>query len=127
MKLRTLLISLPIAIVLVALALANRAPVTLSLDPFAGATPAYAVTMPLFLALFLTLIIGILIGGGVAWFSGLRKRRALGKRVKLMKRDLAAAGSSPPEPQAPHQPQAPLSPHGASTLPTVVGNRPTVQ
>lgn len=111
MKLRTLLISLPIAIVLVALALANRAPVTLSLDPFAGATPAYAVTMPLFLALFVTLIIGILIGGGIAWFSGLRKRRALGRRVKLMKRDLAAATAPEATP--------PISQHGAGNLPTV--------
>lgn len=120
MKLRTLLISLPIAIVLVALALANRAPVTLSLDPFAGATPAYALTMPLFLALFLTLIVGILIGGGVAWFSGLRQRRALGKRVKLMKRDLAAAAATP-------EPPAPASPPGAANLPTAPLNLPRAQ
>ncbi|PWR17733.1 lipopolysaccharide assembly protein LapA domain-containing protein [Zavarzinia compransoris] len=113
MKLRTLLISLPIAVVLIALALANRAPVTLSLDPFAGATPAYAVTMPLFLALFLALIAGILIGGSVAWFSGFRKRRVLRRRVKVMKRDLDAAAT------APAPPPAPVSQHGSGNLPAV--------
>ncbi|MFA5123145.1 lipopolysaccharide assembly protein LapA domain-containing protein [Zavarzinia sp.] len=91
MKLRTLLITLPIVIVLVALAVANRAPVRLSLDPFGGATSGYAVEMPLFLALFAALLLGVLIGGTVAWGAGLRRRRRLRISNVGLKRDLDRA------------------------------------
>ena len=52
MKLRSLLITLPLVIIALALALANRRGVILSLDPFDTVSPRFAVEMPLFIALF---------------------------------------------------------------------------
>ena len=65
---------LPLAVVLIALALANRAPVQLSLDPFQPESPALSITVPLFIALFLALMAGVLIGGAASW-AGQRKHR----------------------------------------------------
>jgi uncharacterized integral membrane protein len=69
------LIGLPLAVILVLLAVANRTPVTLSLDPFSGPTPAYAIDLPLFAIIFAATIVGILVGGTVTWFSQGRWRR----------------------------------------------------
>ncbi len=62
-----LIILIPLGIILIALALANRASVLLSLDPIRPDTPAASVTVPLFVALFGALIVGIIIGGIAAW------------------------------------------------------------
>jgi len=71
------LILIPVCIVMVAFALANLQRVTVSLDPFNGGDPALALpTMPLFLALFLMLIIGVLLGGITVWFKQGRHRRS---------------------------------------------------
>jgi len=111
MKLRTLLITLPVVIVLVALALANRSPVRLSVDPFNTTAPAWSIELPLFVVLFLAIFVGILIGGGVAWVAGMRRRVVLKRDNKGLQRDLAAAQQSAPAPTA-----APV-PHGAANLP----------
>lgn len=70
------LVLLPVAIVLILLAIANRHPVTLSLDPFSGGTPEIGVTQPLFVLLFAALVIGVLIGGAGSWIAGAKHRRA---------------------------------------------------
>jgi uncharacterized integral membrane protein len=69
-------ILIPIAVVVVALAVANRAVVTLSLDPFNPADPAFALRSPLFVLAFILLIAGVLIGGIAAWLKQRRWRRA---------------------------------------------------
>jgi hypothetical protein len=61
-------ISTVLAIMLTAIlagivALANRAPVTLSFDPLPGGDSGYALTMPLFLLIFLVFLLGVAIGG----------------------------------------------------------------
>lgn len=71
------LIALPIAIAVVLLAVANRAPVTLSFDPFTrGGPPEISATLPLFVVLFAAVGIGILAGGVGAWLTGGKHRRA---------------------------------------------------
>jgi len=65
----------PLAILLVLLAVANRAPVTLSLDPFSREAPALALTLPLFVALFAAVALGVLIGGVAAGVGRFRWRR----------------------------------------------------
>jgi uncharacterized membrane protein YciS (DUF1049 family) len=57
------LILVPLAIVLIAFAVANRQDVTVSFDPFSASAPASALTLPLFLLLIVTLIVGVIIGG----------------------------------------------------------------
>lgn len=70
------LVLLPVAIVLILLAIANRHAVTLSLDPFSGAAPEIGVTQPLFVFLFAALVLGVLIGGTGSWIAGSKHRRA---------------------------------------------------
>lgn len=73
-KLLRWLVLVPFAILLVLLAVANRAPVTLSLDPFSREAPAFAFQLPLFVALLLAVAIGVMIGGVAAGIGRLRWR-----------------------------------------------------
>ena len=69
------LILLPVAILIVLLAVANRAPVTLSLDPFSQAAPEFAFQLPLFAVIFAAIMVGILIGGTASWLAQGRNRK----------------------------------------------------
>jgi uncharacterized integral membrane protein len=69
------IILIPLAIVIVAFAVANRQIVTVSLDPFSSAAPAASVTLPLFALIIVLLIIGVVIGGIAAWLRQSRWRR----------------------------------------------------
>ena len=71
-----LIVLVPLGIILVALALANRADVLLSLDPIRPDTPSASITVPLFIALFGALILGIAIGGVATWIGQGKWRRA---------------------------------------------------
>lgn len=73
-KLLRWLFLIPLAVVLVLLAVANRAPVILSLDPFSREAPALAFTVPLFVALLLAVMIGVVIGGVAAGIGRMRWR-----------------------------------------------------
>ena len=84
----TALILVPLAVVIVALAVANRHAVTLSLDPL-SATPHMAVTLPLFVALLLALLLGVIVGGIAAWLRQGRWRRAA-RRAEAQARALRA-------------------------------------
>ncbi len=70
-----LIVLIPLAIILIALALANRANVLLSLDPIRPDTPSASITVPLFVALLGALIAGVLIGGIAAWLGQGKWRR----------------------------------------------------
>lgn len=70
------IILLPVALVVILLAIANRAPVTFSLDPFARSAPELAFAVPLYLLLFATMVLGVLLGGIGAWLTGSRHRRS---------------------------------------------------
>src|SRR5690242_7251129 len=63
------LILLPIAILIILLAVANRAPVQLSLDPFSQDAPEIATNLPLFAVIFASVMVGIVIGGTATWLS----------------------------------------------------------
>jgi uncharacterized integral membrane protein len=69
------LVLLPIAVLIVLLAVANRQSVTLSLDPFSQAAPEFSVDMPLFAVLFLAVMAGVMIGGVAAWLAQGKHRR----------------------------------------------------
>jgi uncharacterized protein HemY len=71
-----LFVLLPLAIVAVALSVANRSDVLLSLDPLGGAAPRWSVELPLFILLFATLGLGILVGGVATWFGQAKWRKA---------------------------------------------------
>jgi uncharacterized integral membrane protein len=63
----TLFVMLPIAAVVVVLSVANRANVTFSLDPVGGSAPGWSATGPLYVFLFVAVMVGIVIGGIATW------------------------------------------------------------
>ena len=72
----TLLLGIPAAIVIIALSVANRHAVTVSLDPTTtvDANPALAFSVPVWILLFGILVLGVIVGGIAAWFSQHRYR-----------------------------------------------------
>jgi uncharacterized integral membrane protein len=80
-KLFSLLVFAPIAIVLIALSVANRHPVQFSLDPINTNQPFLAVSLPFFVFLFIALLTGLILGGMVTWLSQ-AKHRKLARQTK---------------------------------------------
>jgi uncharacterized integral membrane protein len=80
------LILAPLALAIIALAVANRQTVTISFDPFNPASPAYVAQAPLFLLLFVLVIAGVLIGGIGAWLRQSRWRRRARRLETLLHR-----------------------------------------
>lgn len=74
-RILTVVVLVPLAIILIALAVANRAPTAFTFDPFNPGNPALTVSLPLFALLFLALIIGMFIGSMATWFRQGRYRR----------------------------------------------------
>lgn len=75
-KFLTALIVIPLALILVTFAVANRHFVTVSFDPFMAADPALSITLPLFLLLILVAALGVIAGGCAVWFGQRHWRRA---------------------------------------------------
>ena len=63
------LVLLPIAIIVILLAVANRGPVLLSLDPFSQEIPEIAFKVPLYAVIFASVMVGVVIGGIAAWLA----------------------------------------------------------
>jgi uncharacterized integral membrane protein len=78
-KILTTVIIVPLAVIIIAFAIANRQTVTVSFDPFSATHPAYAVTVPLFVLLFVVLILGVIVGGIAAWLNQSAWRRTARK------------------------------------------------
>jgi uncharacterized integral membrane protein len=68
-------ILVPLGLVIIGLAVANRASVTVSFDPFSATNPAYALRMPLFVLVFVLVIAGVIIGGIATWLTQRKWRR----------------------------------------------------
>lgn len=105
-KFLTALIVIPLGLILVVFAVANRHFVTVSFDPFVSSDPSFSITLPLFLLLILVAALGVLAGGCAVWFGQRHWRRAARRneaearaaRVELA--DLRAqAAPAKPEPQ----------------------------
>ena len=79
-------VSVPLAIVLIALSVANRQPVRFSLDPFNTENPAISVEWPFFAYFFAAFVLGLAIGGLVTWWKqGIYRRNARETRAEAMK------------------------------------------
>src|SRR4029078_6660124 len=75
-KIVSAVIFVPLAAVIIIFAVSNRQSVAVVFDPFSTTSPAYAVTLPLFVLIVVLIILGVLIGGTGAWFGQARWRRA---------------------------------------------------
>ena len=95
-KIVTAIIVIPLAVVIIAFAIANRQIVTVSFDPFSVTEPAAVVALPLFALIILLLIIGVLLGGAAAWLRQSRWRstaRRLGARWPIARKGRCAGRS----------------------------------
>ena len=87
------LILVPLAIIILMFAVANREIVTVSFDPFSAAQPAASISLPLFILIFILVILGVIIGGAAAWLRQTGYRRAARLRdsdVNSLRREIEA-------------------------------------
>jgi uncharacterized integral membrane protein len=101
-------ILVPLGIVLIAFAVANRQSVTVSLDPFNAERPAGSITLPLFALIIGLIVLGVLIGGITSWVrhgKSRRMARRFEREANALRAELAALRRQPPVSLVP--PQAP--------------------
>ena len=79
------LVLLPIAVLVILLAVANRDPVRLSLDPFSP-DPVFSVSLPLYAILFGAVALGIVVGGIFTWLGQGKARRQVRHRGREIRR-----------------------------------------
>ena len=75
-KFLTGVVLIPLGLVFVVFAVANRHWVTVSFDPFNSSDPSVAVTLPLFVVIIAVAIAGVVAGGSATWFRQRHWRRA---------------------------------------------------
>ncbi|MFT0860884.1 LapA family protein [Ancylobacter sp. G4_0304] len=83
-----IVVALPVSIVLVMLAVANRHPVALVIDPFGG-VDSLSVQAPLYIVVFTALILGVLFGGVAVWVKQGRYRSAARRAGREVRRTAA--------------------------------------
>ena len=67
---------IPLGVIFVVFAVANRHDVTVSFDPFNAHDSALSLTLPLFVVIIGVAILGVVAGGAATWFGQRRWRRA---------------------------------------------------
>jgi uncharacterized integral membrane protein len=85
------LILVPLAILILMFAVANREFVTVSFDPFSETAPAASIRVPLFVLIFVLVILGVILGGVAAWLRQSSYRRAARSRdadVTALRREI---------------------------------------
>ena len=100
-KFFTAVVLIPLGLIFVVFAVANRHWVTVSFDPFNSTDPSIAITLPLFVVIIAVAILGVVTGGAATWFGQRRWRRAArrheadARAVRAQLADLRA-GTMPP-------------------------------
>src|SRR6201985_1921280 len=69
-------ILIPLGLIFIAFAIANRHLVTVSFDPFNSKDPSLGFTLPLFVVIIAVAILGVAAGGSATWFRQRHWRRA---------------------------------------------------
>ena len=106
-KFFTALILIPLGLIFVVFAVANRHPVTVSFDPFNSSDPSVGVALPLFVVIIAAAIAGVVAGGSATWFRQRHWRRAARRhetdarqaRAQLAELRAGATLTSRPDPQ----------------------------
>lgn len=75
-KFLTAVVLIPLGLIFVVFAVANRHLVTVSFDPFNSADPSVAITLPLFVVIIAVAIAGVVAGSCATWFRQRHWRRA---------------------------------------------------
>src|SRR5437868_13232762 len=99
-KFFTALVVIPLGLIFIIFAVANRHLVTVPFDPFNSTDPSIAVTLPLFVVIIAVAILGGIAGGSATWFRQRRWRRAArqheadARRSRAEVADLRAAAAT---------------------------------
>jgi uncharacterized integral membrane protein len=111
-KFFTGLVLIPLGLVFIVFAVANRHLVTVSFDPFNSADPSMSVRLPLFVLIVAVAILGVVAGGSATWFRqrhwrrAARQHKADARQARAELADLrAAAAASRYDPQRLSAPQ----------------------
>jgi len=115
----TAVVLVPLAILILLFALANRQWISVSLDPFSAQDPAIAVSLPVFFVVLFALMAGVVIGGAATWLSQAKWRRAARRHQAALRRALTE--SAPRRPRAEQERGPPAT---RSTALTVGYGRP---
>ena len=75
-KFFTALVLIPLGLIFIVFAVANRHLVTVSFDPLNSSDPSVGLRLPLFVVIIAVAIVGVLAGGSATWFRQRRWRRA---------------------------------------------------
>lgn len=97
------LVLIPLAVVLIALAVANCSPAAFTLDPFNPGNPALTYTLPLFILLFAALAAGLILGSMITWLKQGRYRKQARQRtieVEAARTSRQSSAPSLPRPAA---------------------------
>ncbi len=98
-KFLTALIVIPLGLLFIVFAVANRHLVTVSFDPFNSRDPSVGATMPLFVVIIMVAILGVAAGGTATWFRqghwrrAARQHEADARQARAQLADLRAAAS----------------------------------
>jgi uncharacterized integral membrane protein len=122
-KLVSALVLVPLAIVLIAFAVANRESIIVSLDPFDQANPALSIRLPLFVLILIVVIAAVILGGIAAWLRQSKWRRAarqaqaqvreLRAQLDVLERQNATAEPPPPALRVRQTPRLQIPPPAA--------------
>ncbi len=85
--------TIPVAIILIALSVANRGLVMATIDPFNPGNPALSFSLPLFAIVLAALIVGVVLGSLLTWINqGKHRNRAKleASRADAIKREADA-------------------------------------
>ena len=75
-KFLTAVVLIPLGLLLLVFAVANRHWITVSFNPFEPNDPSLGITLPLFAVIILSLVVGVLVGGSATWFRQRHWRRS---------------------------------------------------
>src|SRR5258706_16170839 len=106
-KFFTAVVLIPLGLLFVVFAVANRHLVTVSLDPFNSADPSVGFTLPLFVVIIAVAIAGVAAGGSATWFRQRHWRRAAGQHEAAARQARAQLAGLRPGPMAPSRSGSP--------------------
>jgi uncharacterized integral membrane protein len=100
-KFFTGLVLVPLGLIFIVFAVANRHRVTVSFDPFNSADPSVAIRLPLFVVIVAVAVLGVVAGGTATWFRQRHWRRAArqheadARRARTQLADFHAGAAAP--------------------------------
>jgi uncharacterized integral membrane protein len=100
-KFFTALVLIPLGLIFIVFAVANRHQVTVSLDPFNSSDPSFGLTLPLFVVIVAVAIAGVVAGGSATWLRQRHWRRAArqheadARQARAQLADLRAGAATP--------------------------------